>query len=113
MQNQAPQTPELAALPVPSRDQAYEAGLRRLATLLNRDEQTWIVGKTFDEQHTFWRFDIVRPGSMGRWVLQRYRYDGQSETLYFLGERQLSSTQLSEARRNGEAFLVADWQNRS
>jgi hypothetical protein len=113
MQNQMPQTPDLTGLPIPSRDQAYDAGLHQLATLLNRDEHIWLTEKTFEEQYTFWRFEILRRGAMARWILQRYRYDGQSETLYFIGERQIGAQELSDARRTGEPFPIAAWQSRA
>jgi hypothetical protein len=110
-QNQAQLAADLAALPVPTRDAAYTEARRQLAKSFRAQEQVWLVGQTFDEPHTSWQLDVVRRGPMGRWVLQRYRFDAQAETLYFSGERFIEGSELSSIRASGSPFDVAAWQS--
>jgi hypothetical protein len=112
LSSQGPSLSELDDLPLPSREQALEAGLRAVAHVLRPHEQVWIVSKSFDDHQIHWRYNLVRRGGMGRWLMQRYRFDGQAGVLYFLGERELGPNELDEARRIGEPFSVIEWQNR-
>jgi hypothetical protein len=103
---------EVAALPVPSQQQALDDALRALGHAFHVDDQVWIVSQSYDAQHTTWRIDVVRRGGMGRWLRQRYRYDAQAETLYFIGELTLSPAEEREARAGGSRFPVAEWKQK-
>ena len=96
--------PAVAALPVPSREEAYAAAMQHLALVLRGSEQTWIVAETFDSHNTAWQIDLVRRGGSGHWVRQRYRFDAQSDTLHFRGEQQISASELAAARRNARSI---------
>ncbi|GAB4126846.1 MAG: hypothetical protein Fur005_13600 [Roseiflexaceae bacterium] len=107
-----PSPTEFADLPIPSREDAYTHTLHLLAQALRSNEQVWLIGQQFDEAQTTWLIDILRRGAMGKWVRQRYRYDAQSGTLHFRGERTLGEAELNEARRDGEPFDIVSWKNR-
>ncbi len=94
--------PEVAALPVPSREEAYTATMRQLELVLRSSEQTWIVAESYDDYNTAWQIDLVRRGDHGRWVRQRYRFDAQSDTLHFRGEQQINASELAQARRGSK-----------
>lgn len=111
-QNQAQLAADLAALPIPSQEQALTEALRQLSHSFPATEQIWMVDQSYDAAHTSWQLDILRRGAMGHWVRQRYRFDGQAETIYFLGDRTLSAAEASTARTAGIAFPVAEWQNK-
>jgi hypothetical protein len=111
-QNQSQLAADLAALPIPSQDEARHDALHQMAKLFQANEQIWLVEQNYDEVRTVWLLDVVRRGAMGHWVRQRYRFDGQAETLYFMGERTLSATELHSARAAGSPFLVAEWQRK-
>jgi hypothetical protein len=96
--------PEVAALPVPSREAAYTAAMQHIALTVRGNEQVWIASELFDEHNTAWQIELLRRGSHGRWVRQRYRFDAQSDTLHFRGEQQISSTELEQARRTAKEF---------
>jgi hypothetical protein len=97
---------DLAALPLPTREQAHTEALRHLAHNLRPGEQAWLANEAYDAHHTTWLLDIARRGQMGSWVRQRYRYDAQSETLYFMGERMISQAELAQARSSGTRFPI-------
>ncbi|MBU6334456.1 MAG: hypothetical protein KGS47_08635 [Chloroflexi bacterium] len=88
-------------LNVPSRDEALAAAHRRLASLWRSGEHVWSIHEEVDASGTTWRMDIVRQGSAGAWVCQRYRYDAEADTVYYIGERALSSDEFHNARRSG------------
>ncbi|GEM_PF-705980 len=111
-QNQTQLAADLAALPIPSQDQARNDALHQMAKSFQANEQIWLVEQNYDDAHTTWLLDVVRRGAMGHWVRQRYRFDGQAETLYFLGERTLSAAEVSAARAAGSPFPVAEWQGK-
>lgn len=100
-----------ASLAVPTREEAYQEARRRLAHALRTDEQVWLVEERYDERQTTWWLSIVRRGAQGRWFQQRYRYDGQAATIYYLGERILSGDELAAARRAATVFAVSEWQD--
>lgn len=97
-----------AALAVPTREQALNQTIEHLAHSFGRNEQIWVISRKYDPDQVVWLVDVVRRGSMARWVRQRYRYDAQAETLYFMGERILSSAELAEARRTGTLFPIIE-----
>lgn len=96
--------PEVAALPVPSREQAYQEAIRHIAIQIRSHEQVWIVAETYNDHDTAWMLELVRRGSSGRWVRQRYRFDAQSATLHFRGEQFIGTTELAQARTGGHPF---------
>ncbi len=87
--------------PVSPRDEALAAAHRRLASLWRSGEHIWSLGEAIDASGMAWRIDVVRQGSAGSWVCQRYRYDIEADTLYYLGERALSPDEFRDARRDG------------
>lgn len=91
---------------VPSREQAYAQTLEHLAIVFQRNEKIWIVHEHYDDHEISWAIDVVRRGSMDRWVRQRYRFDAQPETLHFRGERIINEQELDLARRTGKPFAV-------
>lgn len=94
-------TPDETAFTLPSREEAYAAAYRQIALVLRRDEHVWIADERFDEAALIWHIDLVRQGANGRWVLQRHRYDGQANVLYYLGERALTDEEFRAARSAG------------
>jgi hypothetical protein len=89
------------ALSVPTRDQAHQQTVSQLYQLLRAREQVWLVSERYDAHEISWIVDMVRRGSMGRWVRQRYRYDAQPGTLHFRGERFIDEHELEAARAKG------------
>jgi hypothetical protein len=96
--------PEVAALPVPSREAAYQEAIRHLAIQIGSHDQVWIAAESFSEHETAWLIELVRRGSSGRWVRQRFRFDAQSGTLHFRGEQFISAAELAQARAGGHPF---------
>ncbi|HMO59357.1 MAG TPA: hypothetical protein PKA05_14265 [Roseiflexaceae bacterium] len=95
--------PDETIFNLPTRDEALAAAYRQLALLFRPDELVWIAAETFDTA-LVWRIDVVRQGAGGRWVRQRYRYDGQAEVIYYIGERSLSDDEFRSARSAGRPF---------
>ncbi len=106
MQNPLPPASELS---LPSADVALAQARRQLARTLRNDELVWMVAERFDAANTFWTFDIARRAADGRWFRQRYRFDGQANVLYFMGESSLSDAEFREMRRNGSVIPIAEW----
>jgi hypothetical protein len=78
---------------LPQAEAVLRDARRRLARTLPRDELVWLAATQFDEVASSWNLDILRPGADGRWMRQRHRYDGQSATIYYLGESALTDEQ--------------------
>jgi hypothetical protein len=97
---------------LPSREESLDAARRQLAHRLSAAELVWLVGERYDEPQTTWYIDMARLGAQGRWVRARHRYDGQAETLYYLGESALSDAEFRAVRRSAAPFDVAAWQGR-
>jgi hypothetical protein len=108
MQQAPPMSDTIEQLPSP--DESLDEARRHLAHVLRLGELVWIVEERYDAPTTTWDIDAVRLGAQGRWVRQRHRYDGQAQTLYFLGERALSDQEFRKARQSGTPFDVAAWQ---
>ncbi len=101
--------PDIAQYHLPSQEAAHDAAYRSLAHQLGAAEKIWIVREQFHPHEIFWDLDIVRQGAQGDWVRQRYRYDGQSETIYYLGESALSVAEFRAARKSLPRFDVVAW----
>ena len=93
-------------LTVPTREEAYTQALHHMAITFQNNENIWIVHEHYDEHEIGWAIDVVRRGSMDRWVRQRYRYDAQPQTLHFLGERIISTQELNQSRHAAKLFSV-------
>src|SRR5262245_32807271 len=106
--------PNLDALgfDLPSPEEGLYEGKRRLALTFRRTELVWLIAETYDPTTPAWNIDMLRQGANGAWVRQRSRFDEQAQVLYYLGETPLSSEQFRAARRQGQIFPVADWQDR-
>lgn len=98
-------------LPTPAGGLA--AAKLRLAGIFRRSELVWLAGEHYDPAILAWDLDIVRQDAMGRWIRQRYRFDEQSQTLYFMGERPLTEAEFTSFRRHSTLFSVAEWQDRA
>ncbi len=79
---------------------------RALATAFKAHELVWLVHEQYDAANNAWIVDVVRQTLQGRWMRQRYRYDGLNRVIYFLGERVVSDQDLRELRRTGTVFPV-------
>ncbi len=75
-----------------------------LAALCRPNEMVWLVDEHYDPVATMWQVDLVRLGTQGNWLRQRYRYDVQNRVLYFLGERPMPDAELAVVRRSATAF---------
>jgi hypothetical protein len=96
---------------LPTPEEGLAEAKRRLARTFNRDELVWLMGERYDPTTPAWLIDVIRQGTTGRWMRQRYRFDEQAEVLYWLGESTLSDEEFRAARRAGSIFSVADWQD--
>lgn len=97
MDNQLP----AGVAPLPTAAESRPNALNRLTATLHDDELTWLVEERFNDQEATWYLGVVRMGANGRWMRQRYRFDAQSQTLYYLGERALSDAEFRDARSTG------------
>ncbi len=79
---------------------------RALAMAFKPHELVWLVHEQYDTAHNAWIVDVVRQTIEGRWMRQRYRYDGLNRVIYFLGEHPVSDDDLTELRRTGTVFPV-------
>ena len=97
---------------VPTPEQGLAEAKRRFALTLRRSELAWLLREQYDPTTPAWNIDVARMGADGRWVRQRSRFDEQAQVLYFLGETPLSDTEFRAARKQGQIFPVAEWQDR-
>jgi hypothetical protein len=86
-------------------------GFHRLALTLRRDEQVWMIDERHDTKHDLWYLTILRIGAGGQWARQRYRYEPESDVLYYIGETTLSDDQFRTTRAKAQPFLIATWQD--
>ena len=104
-------TQESYGLHVPQAEASRRAARRAAARLLRRDEQVWLLTERYDAELTNWYLDLLRTGGGGHWVRQRYRYDGQAETIYYIGESTLDDAAFRAARGKAIPFAVAALQD--
>lgn len=93
---------------LPSREESLAAARRQLAHRLSPGELVWLLSERYDEAQTTWYIDAARLGAQGRWVRTRHRYDGQAETMYYLGESALSDAEFRAVRRSSQPFDVGN-----
>lgn len=91
----------------PPEDVMQAEGRRRLAHTFQTGELVWLLGERFEPMMPAWDMDILRQGSNGRWMRQRYRFDAQAEVLHFLGEDALDDAGFRAARRRGTRFPLS------
>jgi hypothetical protein len=113
MLNSAGQAPNQDAhgFKLPTPEEGLAMAKRRLARTFKRSELVWLMETRYDPTTPAWVIDVVRQGTVGRWVRQRYRFDEQAEVLYWMGERTLSDEEFREARRSGTIFPVPELQD--
>jgi hypothetical protein len=114
-QDVPPGVPNLDALgfELPTPEEGLAEAKRRFALTLRRSELAWLMQERYDPTTPAWNLDVARMGADGRWVRQRSRFDEQAQVLYFLGESSLSDTEFRAARKQGQIFPVAEWQDRA
>ncbi|MFP4437172.1 MAG: hypothetical protein ACLFVO_07985 [Chloroflexaceae bacterium] len=86
---------------------------RALASAFRENDFVWLVQERYDPQFDAWNVDFVYQSMMGRWMRKRYRYDGPSGVVYFLGERPVSEEELTSLRRTAKVFPVAELRRQS
>lgn len=89
----------------PGREEGRRGAQRRLSQILRDGELVWVLEESYDPRIPGWRVDLLRQGTNGRWVRQRYRYDQAADVLYFLGESALSDAEFRAARVGGTRFV--------
>ena len=111
----SPGVPNLDALgfDLPTPEEGLAEAKRRIALILRRSELVWLLKEQYDPSTPAWNIDVVRMGANGSWVRQRSRFDEQAQVLYFLGETPLSDAEFRAARKQGQIFPVAEWQDRA
>ena len=98
---------------LPTPEEGLVEAKRRFALTLRRSELAWLIQEQYDPTTPAWNIDVARMGANGRWVRQRSRFDEQAQVLYFLGETPLSDAEFRAARKQGQIFPVAEWQDRA
>jgi hypothetical protein len=106
--------PNLDALgfDLPTPEEGLIEAKRRLALTLRRSELVWLMQERYDPTTPAWNLDVVRQGANGSWVRQRARFDEQAQVLYYMGETPLNEAEFRAARKQGQMFPVAEWQDR-
>ena len=114
-QDISPGVPNLDALgfDLPTPEEGLTEAKRRIAQTLRRSELVWLLQEKYDPTTPAWNIDVARMGANGSWMRQRARFDEQAQVLYFLGETPLSDTEFRAARKQGQIFPVAEWQDRA
>ena len=114
-QDVPPGVPNLDALgfELPTPEEGLVEAKRRIALILRRSELVWMLEERYDPTTPAWNIDMARMGANGRWVRQRSRFDEQAQVLYFMGETPLSDAEFRAARKQGQIFQVAEWQDRA
>jgi hypothetical protein len=79
---------------------------RRLSDTFRAGELVWLVREQYDLHTQAWLIDVVRQGTFGRWMQQRYRFDEQADVLYFLGEHALNDDEFRHLRNGARIFPV-------
>ncbi|HEU5099242.1 MAG TPA: hypothetical protein VFU22_09495 [Roseiflexaceae bacterium] len=107
--------PNLDALgyELPTPEEGLVEAKRRIAQTMRRSELVWLMQERYDPTTPAWNIDVVRQGMNGSWVRQRARFDEQAQVLYYMGETPLSEAEFRAARKQGQIFPVAEWQDRS
>lgn len=100
-------TPEDVPGNVPPLETVRAKARHVLAKTFFQGEMVWLLGEQCEPIMPAWDMDILRQGTAGRWMRQRYRFDAQSDILHFLGEAALSDTAFREMRRKGTRFPMA------
>jgi hypothetical protein len=110
-----PGVPNLDALgfDLPTPQEGLAEAKRRFALTLRRSELLWLMQEQYDPTTPAWNLDVTRMGANGRWVRQRSRFDEQAQVLYYMGETPLSDAEFRAARKQGQIFPVAEWQDRA
>jgi hypothetical protein len=111
----SPGVPNLDVLgfELPTPEEGLAEAKRRIALTLRRSELAWLLQEKYDPTTPAWNIDVVRMGANGAWVRQRARFDEQAQVLYFMGETPLSDAEFRAARKQGQIFPVAEWQDRA
>jgi hypothetical protein len=111
----SPGVPNLDVLgfDLPTPEEGLAEAKRRIALTLRRSELAWLLQEKYDPTTPAWNIDVVRMGANGTWVRQRARFDEQAQVLYFMGETPLSDAEFRAARKQGQIFPVAEWQDRA
>jgi len=97
---------------LPTPEESLAEAKRRLALIMRRSELVWLMQERYDPTTPAWNIDVVRQGMNGQWVRQRARFDEQAQVLYYMGETPLSEAEFRVARKQGQIFPVAEWQDR-
>ena len=100
-------TPEDVPGNVPPLETVRAKARRLLAKTFFQGELVWLLDERYEPVMPAWDMDILRQGTSGRWMHQRYRFDAQSDILHFLGEDALSDQEFRETRRKGPRFPVS------
>lgn len=80
-----------------ARDKAF-------SRMFKKSELVWQVGERYNPVEVVWRVDFLRQGQQGTWMYQRYHYDVATGVIYFMGERPVDETEMSNLRRRGRIF---------
>jgi hypothetical protein len=112
-QDPSQRVPNLDALgfELPTPEEGLREAKRRLALTFRRNELIWLMAERYDPTTPAWNIDVMRQGANGQWVRQRSRFDEQAEVLYYMGETPLRPEEFRAARKQGQIFSVADWQD--
>jgi hypothetical protein len=102
---------ESYGLPVPLAEASRRSARIAVARLLRRDELVWLLTERYNAEIGVWQLELLRTGGGGRWVRQRYHYDSQAETIYYMGESALDDAAFRAARAGASAFPIAELQD--
>lgn len=100
-------TPDAVPGSVPPLETVRVEARRRLARTFRPGELVWLLDERYEPVMPAWDMNILRQGTNGRWMHQRYRFDAQSDVLHFMGEDALSDVAFRETRRTGALFPLA------
>lgn len=67
---------------------------RRLRTVMGTDRMAWIVDERFSPQEGIWTVDVIRLMADDQWHYQRFKYDVETDVLYFWGEVPISEDEV-------------------
>jgi hypothetical protein len=114
-QDVPPGAPNLDALgfDLPTPEEGLVEAKRRIAQTFRRSELVWLLAERYDPSTPAWNIDVLRQGMNGYWVRQRGRFDEQAQVLYYMGETPLNDAEFRAARKQGQIFPVAEWQDRA
>lgn len=92
---------------VPPLETVRAEARQRLARTFRAGELVWLLDERYEPMMPGWDINILRQGTNGRWMHQRYRFDAQSDVLYFMGEDALSDAEFRAMRRARALFPLA------